>query len=218
MGWLVHQSHSGQLISTGGYSQVATGKTSPVKVISTYPDFISTTGGMSMETFQSRRSCRVALSVPIRVMGVDDRGNDFTEEAQTIIVNLHGAMIRMSHEVLPDSEIRLLSHPTGQDSHFRVVSKMQNGDLKFTYWGVENKDPGRNIWGVELPERRPGVQIKVAVRLQCPTCSARDSFYADAILLASLHEKGGMERACDACKTVGLWKLLDFPGVRKAPD
>ena len=171
-----------------------------------------------METFQARRSCRVALSVPIRVMGIDDRGMDFTEEALTIIVNTHGAMIQMTHQLMPDSEIRLLSHPTGQDSHFRVVSKIQNPELKFTYWGVENKDPGRNIWGVDLPERRPGYQIKVAVRLQCPTCSARESFYADATLLASLHEKGGMERTCEACKTLGLWKLLDFPGSHKARD
>ena len=169
-----------------------------------------------METFQSRRSCRVALSVPITVVGIDDRGVDFTEEALTVIVNLHGAMIRMNHQLMPDSDIRLVSHPTGQDSHFRVVSKLQIPDLKFTYWGVESMDPGRNIWGVDLPERRPGFQIKIGVKLQCPTCPAHESFYADATLLASLHERGGMERPCETCKTVGLWKLQDFAGVHKA--
>ncbi len=163
-----------------------------------------------MEGFESRRSCRVALSVPIRVMGIDYQGRDFSEEAQTIVVNLHGAKIRMAHQLTPEAEIRLFSHPTGEDSIFRVVSKLQSSELKFTYWGVENLEPQKNIWGVSIPELRPGYQIKVGVMMQCPTCSARESIYADESLLASLHEKGGIQRTCIVCKTPGLWKLLPY--------
>jgi hypothetical protein len=163
-----------------------------------------------MEGFQSRRSCRVALSLPIRIIGIDDHGIDFTEEAHTLIVNLHGAMIQTTHQLKPEAEIRLLSHPTGQDGLFRVVSKLQSPDLQFTYWGVEKMDPERNIWGVNIPQLRPGYQIKVGVMLGCPKCSARESLFADETLLASLYEKGGVERTCEACKTAGLWKLLPF--------
>ncbi len=163
-----------------------------------------------MGEFESRRSCRVALSVPIRVMGIDFRGRDFSEEALTLVVNLHGAKIRMLHQLTPDAEVRLLSHPTGQDSIFRVVSKLQSSELKFTYWGVENLDPGKNIWGISIPELRPGYHVKVGVMMQCPSCSARESLYADEGLLASLHEKGGVQRTCIVCKTSGLWKLLPF--------
>jgi hypothetical protein len=166
-----------------------------------------------MEEFQSRRSCRVALSVPIRVIGHDYRGIDFTEEAYTIIVNLHGAKIRMTHQLLPDSEIRLLSHPTGRDSVFRVVSKLQSPELQYTYWGVENLAPETNIWGVDIPELRPGDQLKVRVALECPTCSSRESLHADETVLAALQEKGGVERTCNGCNTPGLWKLLPFPAV-----
>jgi hypothetical protein len=164
-----------------------------------------------MEEFQARRSCRVALSVPIRITGIDYQSIDFTEEALTIIVNLHGAKIRMIHQLMPDSEIRLLSHPTGQDSLFRVVCKLQSPELEFTYWGVENMDPERNIWGVDIPQLRPGYQTKVGVMVECPTCSELKSLFADETLLAGLHEKGGMERTCEVCKTPGLWKLLPFP-------
>lgn len=100
---------------------------------------------------RTRRSSRIVLTLPIRVFGVDYRGIDFTEEAVTIIVNLHGAKIRMTHQLLPDSEIRLISHPTGLDSVFRVVSKLQSAELQYTYWGVENLDPEKNIWGVDIP-------------------------------------------------------------------
>jgi hypothetical protein len=153
------------------------------------------------------------MAVPIRVFGVDYRGKDFTEEANTVIVNLHGAKIRLSHQLLPDSEIRLHSHPTGQDSVFRVVSKLQSSELKFTYWGVENLEPDKNIWGVEIPEILPGDQLKVRVTLECPICSSRESLRADEILLAALQEKGGVERGCKVCRSTGLWKLLPFQPV-----
>ncbi len=166
-----------------------------------------------MREFKTRRSCRVALSVPIRVFGIDYRGIDFTEEAFTIIVNLHGAKIRMSHQLLPDSEIRLISRPTGQDSLFRVVSKLQSPELQYTYWGVENLDPGKNIWGVDIPELPPGEQANVEVALECPTCSTRESLRADATLLASLEEKGGVQRTCIVCNASGLWKLLPYQPV-----
>jgi hypothetical protein len=173
---------------------------------------------MSMKGLQSRRSCRVALSVPIRVIGIDYRGIDFIEEALTIIVNLHGAKIRLTHQMMPDSEFRLLSHPTGRDSVFRVVSKLQSSELKFTYWGIENMDPGRNIWGVDIPELRPGDQVKIEVMLGCPSCSARETLHMDETLLLALQEKGGLDRNCAVCKTPGVWKLLPFQAIEKVPD
>ena len=90
-----------------------------------------------MFDFQIRRSCRVALAVPVRVFGVDYRGKDFTEDALTIVVNLHGAKIRLNRQLIPDSEIRLVA-TDGQDSVFRVVSQVQSPELRFTYWGIEN--------------------------------------------------------------------------------
>ena len=171
-----------------------------------------------MQGYLSRRSCRVALSVPIRVIGIDYRGKDFSEEASTIIVNLHGAKIRLLHQLTPDSEINLLSRPTGLESLFRVVSKLESPELKFTYWGVENMEPERNIWGVSIPELRPGFQIKVGVMMQCPICSARESIFADERLMASLQEKGGMQRTCVVCKNLGLWKLLPFDEDSKRPN
>ena len=166
-----------------------------------------------MEELQARRSCRVALSVPIRVIGIDYRGIDFIEEAFTIVVNLHGAKIRMLHQMLPDAEIRLLSLPTGQDSVFRVVSKLQSPELEFSYWGVENMDPEKNIWGVGIPAIEAGDQLKVRVVIECPTCSAHVTLRLDEAQLAALREKGGVEWICGACRNLGFWKLVPFQVV-----
>lgn len=164
-----------------------------------------------MAEYKPRRSCRVALRVPIRVFGIDYRGVDFTEDAITLIVNLHGAKIRMSHQLLPDSEIRLISHPTGEDSVFRVVSKLPCPEVQFTDWGVENLEPWKNLWGVNIPELSQGDLVQPQVVLECPTCSARDSLCADQTLLLALQEKGGVERTCHVCAACGFWKLPPFP-------
>ena len=54
-----------------------------------------------MGEFKSRRSSRVALQIPIRIFGIDYRGVVFTEEAFTAVVSLHGAKVRMTHQLLP---------------------------------------------------------------------------------------------------------------------
>ena len=156
----------------------------------------------------------MALSVPIRVFGVDYRGIDFTEEAFTIIVNLHGAKIRMTHQLLPDSEIRLISHPTGQDSLFRVVSKLQSPELQYTYWGVENLDPEKNIWGVDIPELQPGDQAQSARWCSsAPPAPPASPCARMKPCWRRFEEKGGVERTCMVCNAPGLWKLLPFQPV-----
>jgi hypothetical protein len=164
-----------------------------------------------MADTQTRRSCRVAMSLPIRVFGVDFRGIDFTEEALTVVVNLHGAKIRLAHQLLPDAEIRVVNHSTGRDEIFRVVSKLQSSEAMFTYWGVESLDAKRNIWGVEIPQLLPMDQLNHRrITLQCPSCSGLKSLRVDKPLLASLQEKGGVERTCKVCNTHGLWKLMPY--------
>jgi hypothetical protein len=167
---------------------------------------------MFMMGAQGRRSQRVVISVPVRVFGVDYRGKDFTEDAVTVVVNLHGAKLRMNRQLIPDSEIRVVS-PTGQDSVFRVVCEVQGPEARVTDWGVENLEPGKNFWGVEIPESAPVDAIKAQVTLECATCSARESLAADEQTLALLRQKGGAERTCPACQATGLWKLLPFNTV-----
>jgi hypothetical protein len=166
-----------------------------------------------MPQFQSRRSCRVALLAPIRIYGIDYRGVDFTEDSVTIVVNLHGAKIRMAHQLLPDQEIRLVSRTTGQEAVFRVVSKVEGPKLQYSYWGVEILEPKKDIWGVDLPPLQSRDQVTVRVVLECPTCLARESVRLDEKLLAHLLEENGIPRTCRTCEFSGRWKVLPFQEV-----
>ena len=166
-----------------------------------------------MPEFHPRRSCRLALSVPIRVYGTDYRGKDFTEDTTTLVVSLHGAKIRLGRQLLPEQEVRLLSHPTHREALFRVVSKVGGAEGRYTFWGVECLDLEENIWGLHFPVLQSKDQGSVRVTVQCPGCSTRELLHLDELLLETLASTGGIMRGCLACQASGLWRLIPYQEV-----
>ena len=166
-----------------------------------------------MPELSQRRSCRLAASIPLRVYGTDYRGKDFTEDTTTLVVSLHGAKIRLDHQLLPDQEIRLFSHPTHREALFRVVSKVGEAEGRYTFWGVECLDPDVNIWGLHFPQVQSEDQGSVRVMVQCPVCSTREWLHLDEPLLETLASTDGIMRGCLACRASRLWKLIPYPEV-----
>ena len=166
-----------------------------------------------MTEFRQRRSCRLAISIPLRVFGTDYRGKDFTEDTTTLVVSQHGAKIRLDHQLLPEQEIRLLSRPTGREALFRVVSKVGGAEGRHTFWGVECLDPGNNIWGLQFPQLETSDQDSVRVTVQCPVCSTRELLHLDEPLLETLASTDGIMRGCLICQSSRLWKLVPHPKV-----
>lgn len=152
----------------------------------------------------------MALGAPIRVFGIDYRGKDFVEDSLAIIVNLHGAKIRLGRQLVPDQEIRILSQKTSQESVFRVVNRVGGSDGQFTFWGVESKNPAHNIWGVAFPQLDAQDQSAVRAMMQCPECRVRELLYLDEPLIESLGESGGILRGCMTCGKTGLWTRVPY--------
>src|SRR5690348_17760655 len=72
-----------------------------------------------------RRSMRVLLSVPIVVSGKDADNKGFTEEARTLVVNAHGALIALADR----KSTRLnSSHPSISYAVFCLKKKKNNHD------------------------------------------------------------------------------------------
>ena len=92
----------------------------------------------------ARRSTRVPLKVTIRVMG---QGDVFTCEGETIIVNLHGALIRTEVALVPGERIELHVFLTDKRCSARVIHVASEDEHQC---GIELDEP-RNVWGVSLP-------------------------------------------------------------------
>lgn len=163
-----------------------------------------------MTETRQRRSCRLALRLPIRVFGIDFKGTDFVEDSTTVVVNLHGAKIRLARRLVPEQEVRILSGRTGQEAVFRVVSWLEESESQRVFWGVECLNPGQNIWGVSFPVLGPKDQSSARVMLQCPECRTRELLNLDEPLLESMHAVGGLRRLCLACGRSALWQQVPY--------
>lgn len=97
-----------------------------------------------------RRSARVLVSVPVIVHGVNVSGKEFHEEARTLVVNAHGALVALAEAVKSGQALALINKMTRQTVDTRVVyvGKPQ-GDKSQV--GVEFLKPAPSFWQIDFP-------------------------------------------------------------------
>jgi hypothetical protein len=93
---------------------------------------------------ESRRSTRVPLRVAIAVEGGT---GSLTCEGETVVVNLHGALLSTTIGLSVGTKISIHVYLTDKRSKARVVYADPENPLRC---GIELDQP-RNIWGVPLP-------------------------------------------------------------------
>lgn len=89
-----------------------------------------------------RRSTRV----PIRIY-VEVHGTGMSCDGETIVVNMHGALVRTSSPLEVGARITIHVHLTGKSARGRIVLALPDRPLEF---GIGFDDP-QNIWGISLP-------------------------------------------------------------------
>jgi len=97
-----------------------------------------------------RRSARVLLSVPVIVHGVLPDGNKFEEEARTLVVNAHGALLALTI-ALPTGQALTLTHKLTRhslDCRTVYVGKPQAGKAQV---GIEFLQATPMFWQIDFP-------------------------------------------------------------------
>jgi hypothetical protein len=97
-----------------------------------------------------RRSQRVHLEMPVLVYGHASGKEPFSEEARTLIVNAHGALIALTHTVNAEVRLILTNPKTCQEVECRVVSQgpIENGGGEVA---IEFIRPSPRFWGIAFP-------------------------------------------------------------------
>jgi len=112
-------------------------------------------GGMS-ETASAipRRSGRVFHKIRVKAQGREHNGKKFQEACETVVVNAHGGLLLMKHEV-DSGEMLVLTNPvTQEEQECRVVYLGHPGD-KGQRVGIEFLTPAPRFWGVEFSGELP---------------------------------------------------------------
>lgn len=107
---------------------------------------------MSETTFTApRRSGRVFHKMRVKAQGRDLDGRKFREVCETVVVNSHGGLLLLKHEI-EEGEMLVLTNPiTEEELECRVVYLGDAGD-KGQRVGVEFLSPAPRFWGLEFVE------------------------------------------------------------------
>jgi len=98
-----------------------------------------------------RRSSRVFHKIRVQAQGRGHNGKKFRETCETLVVNGHGGLLLLKHEI-DDGEMLVITNPeTMEELECRVVYLGDLGD-KGQRVGVEFLTPAPRFWGVEFVE------------------------------------------------------------------
>ena len=70
---------------------------------------------------KARRSQRIALTVPVVVHRPRIEGPQFSETAQTLVVNAHGALMSLAERVTPEQRLLMQNIDSGEQKECRLV-------------------------------------------------------------------------------------------------
>ena len=108
-----------------------------------------------MDKLDARRSGRVFHRMKVQAQGRGHDGRKFKESCETVVVNAHGGLLMMKHEIDND-EILIITNPlTQEEQECRVVYQGDSSD-RGQRIGIEFLTPSPRFWGVEFAPEKVG--------------------------------------------------------------
>lgn len=100
-------------------------------------------------TSSERRSSRVFHKMRVQAQGRGHNKKKFKELCETVVVNAHGGLLFLKHEI-DNGEMLVLTNPeTQEEQECRVVYLGEPGD-RGQRVGVEFLTPAPHFWGLEF--------------------------------------------------------------------
>jgi len=97
-----------------------------------------------------RRSQRVLMQVAVRIRGNDPLGKAFEEEANTLAINAHGALVLLQTRLTSGSKVLMQHKQTQEEQECFVVflGPVRAGKAEI---GLEFSSPCPSFWRVAFP-------------------------------------------------------------------
>lgn len=170
---------------------------------------------------ERRRSNRLMLTVPLRVRGVDENGDSFDCDAQTIDISRHGARIKIARPLASGQHVRVTNLVNRREASFRVAGPLapmteKGGEFGVMgpispqaenqeEWGMESLDPNSDLWGIRFPPPPPSEDSEPKALLACRQCSAAELVRLSLIDVEVLETAGIVSRFCSNCQAIAPW-------------
>jgi hypothetical protein len=90
------------------------------------------------------------MQVHVRIRGTDSQSNAFEEQAATLAINAHGALVAMKHRLIAGHKVHMRHNMTEEEQQCHVVHLGQVREGK-TEVGLEFSEPRPGFWRVAFP-------------------------------------------------------------------
>ena len=157
-----------------------------------------------------RRTERVKLSIPIRVMCFGGSAGDFTEDTHTLMVNRDGALIALKHRVAADDTLRVINLENFREGDFRVVGELRLESPDFSGWGVECLERERTLWDIEFPPPLDAAGSTAGALLECMGCGKQSLLVLNLVQVDLLESSGTLQNLCHQCGQLSTWSFADI--------
>ncbi len=97
-----------------------------------------------------RRSSRIVLRIPLLINTVDDPGEKEWESVKTVLVSLHGGMIRTQQEFQVGAVLDIRMHDRDRSARARVVWTSAKSTPEGLELGFEILDQ-QGFWDIHFP-------------------------------------------------------------------
>lgn len=160
---------------------------------------------MPEDLSKQRRSDRIAMSIPIRVSGRDERGQDFVAESRTVNLSRHGATIILKQSLKPDQDLKITLLRRSMGAAFRVVGRIGGESDGFVY-GVAQLDSGVDLWGIGFPPTSDAKRVVGRLLMECSACKYQEIAYMNELEVQVFQANQELTRPCEKCRKATLWK------------
>jgi hypothetical protein len=105
---------------------------------------------MTIASANRRRSQRLFLQIPVVVEGKLADKTEFSESAQTVVVNAHGALVELGIALDPGQRVILRNTRTSEkiESEVKLVTPGESGKYNMA---LEFVDPNPSFWHISFP-------------------------------------------------------------------
>lgn len=131
-----------------------------------------TTPNSPGHTSPRRRSQRVLMQVAVRIRGKDTQGNQFEEEASTLAINAHGALIQLQARLTSGSKVYMQHKHTQEEQECQVVflGPVRSGKAEI---GLEFSVACPSFWRVAFPPedwspKHPDARTAISTSVPAP--------------------------------------------------
>jgi hypothetical protein len=170
---------------------------------------------------ERRRSDRVMLTIPLRIRGVDEYGDEFETAARTITLNRHGARLYVARPLHTGQPLMVMNLRNQREAQFRVTGPLTPITGKGTDYSVlgplsprsengedfslECLDRSVDLWGIRFPAPAGGVNAESKALLACRLCQATELMQLALVEVDVLETAGILSRQCHNCNAITPW-------------